>query len=282
MASKSRKSPKVSFLDRFDPEGTIRETLRSYEDSLASSPPAREADQIKVKLEKMRAAILQLNEWESIAETVGRRGWCFYHRSNVPVYKQAAMSIQTGDSDVADEVLCQYWNDNDYLFKWGQKLRRLYYVDDDFLEGECKNGVIVFRHKILDEAVALFREKRYEAAIPLVISQLDGICLDSTGGLIGEVRPKKFFGSSSTHLEDALTFAGHHNCLKLIKEILSTNVAETNTYDSPYRHGIMHGRTLGYGTRTNALKFFVALDAFMYFSHKRVWRVCDQREHTNV
>jgi len=182
-------------------------------------------------MEELRDGISVSNNWESIAETVGTIGWCFYHRSNFEVYEQAAKRILEGCPETGNEILTEYWDRNVYLFKWELKLNRLYYVDDAFLEGEHRNHVIAGRLSILKQAVTLYHEKRYVSSIPLILSQLDGICLDTTGELIGEVKPKKFFGSSSRHLEDNVTLAGHHSCLKTIQRLFSTNAAETSTDD---------------------------------------------------
>lgn len=280
--SRKPKLPKVSLIDRFDPDGKIRKELEDY-DLLLSSPLSKHISiQIQGKMKEIKEGLDQLAEWESIAETVGKIGWCFYHRSNVMIYKNAAKHINAGNKEIAEEILTEYWNTNEYLFKWKLKLNRLYSVDDAFLPGCSENGIITSRHEILKEAVALHQAGRYYACIPLILSQLDGICKDVTGKLMGEVQSKKFFGVSSNHLQDVITLAGHHNCLLLIQKLFSTHVTETTPDNAPYRHGIMHGRTLRYGTKANSTKFFVALDAFMYFGWKKVWEIDDRKIKSQI
>jgi len=103
------------------------------------------------------------------------------------------------------------------------------------------------------------------------MAQMDGICCDVTN------KPaKKFFGlkffqqSKKDFLSDDHTMAGHPLGLSMLNSIFSEPISETTTNGILNRHGVMHGRTLNYGTKENSTKMLVALEAFLLWCFHRL------------
>lgn len=129
------------------------------------------------------------------------------------------------------------------------------------------------RHEILECAFRLHTEGCYLGAIPLMLSQADGICAQALGAHLftdHDVREAKL-------LEKA---ANTDTFVAILLEVLGLRTqfsAGINKYTAPKkalapnRNGILHGshRHLDYGTKTNSLKTFSLL-AFVTFTLSEV------------
>jgi hypothetical protein len=106
------------------------------------------------------------------------------------------------------------------------------------------------RKEFIAEAFALFREKRYAAAIPLLLLTADGIAHDTAG--------RSAFGTTTTSegrvtrlaawLDEQTGMDPYLNPLAKPHALAASNPTRFN------RHAVLHGRDLGYGTRRNALQ----------------------------
>jgi hypothetical protein len=109
------------------------------------------------------------------------------------------------------------------------------------------------RKEFIEEAFALFREKRYAAAIPLLFLTADGIAHDTAG--------ESAFGTTNTRegrvtrlaawVDEQLDASGmepYLNPLARPHALAASNPTRFN------RHAVLHGRDTGYGTRRNALQ----------------------------
>jgi hypothetical protein len=106
----------------------------------------------------------------------------------------------------------------------------------------------------------------YEASIPLVMAQIDGLTLDITNG-------RKFFGTRKRDVRvDNRTLATLEDSLPVVRELFSTDLNVSAVGGSFGRHGIMHGRELGYATRVNSVKTFVLLQAVTEWAQSELTR----------
>ncbi|QQN38540.1 hypothetical protein [Acinetobacter sp. CS-2] len=129
------------------------------------------------------------------------------------------------------------------------------------------------RRKIYEEAFKLYEEQRYLAAIPLFLSQIDGIISESglSGMFLGDNKLNNNSKPEKLKFFEYLKFHIHsHSGKSLIK--YNENIIElggelsiskgTSQIQNPdeiehlNRHGILHGnkKFLDYGTQINTLK----------------------------
>jgi len=127
-----------------------------------------------------------------------------------------------------------------------------------FLEGEFHLGTTgAARWQLVRQAQALHLEANYDAAVPLVLNAIEGLVADAHAG-------KLFFTVRDSRMIDLLepgTLAGMACSLKVLHSLYTTSVNETTTDCVMSRHGIMHGRVLGYGTKVASAKCWTLLDA---------------------
>lgn len=107
----------------------------------------------------------------------------------------------------------------------------------------------------LQEAFELTQEERYLSAVPLILIACDGFARD--------VLNVELF-KQKNDLTAFDTLVGHSSALPTLVRELTKDVEETSAAISelPGRHGIMHGRILGYATESNCMKawlLFIAL-----------------------
>lgn len=119
------------------------------------------------------------------------------------------------------------------------------------------------REQLLRLALEDHRSVRFHASVPVVLAQIDGIVFD--------VARSSFFSKrTSSRLYAADTLAGHPDGLAALASKMSEGRKATtqSVLDLPYRHGILHGRDLGYATETNSTKAFAALIALKPWAMK--------------
>ncbi len=139
----------------------------------------------------------------------------------------------------------------DVILDWFNPLRIQF-----FAIGRCGYfGDHHSRKEQLDEAFALTQEERYKSAIPLILIACEGFAADV-------LQVSLFSRKSDLTLFD--TFVGHKSALPKLVSELTRSVSDTSEENAelPGRHGILHGKTLGYDTRSNCMKawlLFIAL-----------------------
>lgn len=129
------------------------------------------------------------------------------------------------------------------------------------------------RRKIYEEAFKLYEEERYLAAIPLFLSQIDGIISENglSGMFIGDKKLKNEFKPEKLKFFEYLKFhihshSGkslikyHENIIELGSELSiskgTTQIPNPNEIGQLNRHGILHGNKdfLDYDSQINTLK----------------------------
>ena len=126
------------------------------------------------------------------------------------------------------------------------------------------------RREILQEAFLLHSEERYIASIPLLLSQIDGICAEYLGAFLFSEHDMRLC-KIERHLE-----LNNNKALDLFLSLLKNKNQYSNSIGknspihkdkAPNRNGILHGsrKHLDYGTKINSLKCFSLL-AFVVFA----------------
>ena len=192
-------------------------------------------------------------------------GWAPTKVVPVPVYEEA-LSIydRSGSADMAEQVLVDGWNADGGL---ALRLRRLLNLGSD---DEEWSRIFRGRYDLVRKALGHHCTGAYEASVPIVLAQADGIVLDLTGKPL-------FVGGKPKHLADSETLAGLPEGLRLLAPLLAESHGQTTTSGSLRRHGILHGRELGYGTLINSTKCFVLLLAVMDWAEVLVQRLVEKR-----
>jgi len=185
----------------------------------------------------------------------------------VEPYKQALQLYRdTRSLEQAETLLVEAWNEPNRLL-WALKpLGSLGAGHSPLRDMFWRRWVLV------DKALKHHGAGAYEASVPIVLAQIDGIVGDLTPGRMGF-----FFGKDqATHLVDNETVAGLPEGLEVLRQLVGQSVWETGTTGQLARHGIMHGRELGYDTRINSTKAFVLLLAVVDWAQPRARELADR------
>lgn len=170
---------------------------------------------------------------------LGPCGWATFEDMNVAVAREAVLLAEAGDLEGAEGVLIRHFD--------AETLRK-------GIERLCAQlPELSKRRKLLLAAVEDHREGRYHASVPVALAQLDGIAHDLTNA--------KFFVKNPTRLVLVDTIIGHRSGLATLAGVMSAYRRQTaaSEISVPYRHGIMHGRDLGYANERVSAKSLAAL-----------------------
>ena len=262
-----RKRIYSSYKERLDPSGKIEDQISELFD-FVNDPLIDFLDVPQNLIERaknMPAEYEQAADIEPIAVVLGPLGWCVFNVNALP-YREAFALARDGFADEADVVLVNYWNEDDLLRIPELRIRSLYTKSEP-----PKLEISSARFQLLELAYKLHASEAFEASIPIVLAQIDGICLDVTHKPAKKLFSRKFFQQSNKHLIDNHTLAGHPLGLAALSKLFCQDAPETTLSNDFSRHGVMHGRTLGYGTKSNSTKAFVALHAVLRWSWSQVW-----------
>ncbi|NDK30616.1 hypothetical protein [Nesterenkonia haasae] len=154
-----------------------------------------------------------------------------------------------GSSEL-DEVITDVWNTENriWLQHAATPIRRWSNSHYPFKQ------VLWERVNLIEKAIAHHQARAYEASIPIILAQIDGISRDLTG--------QSFFSKANTdpYLDD-VTLSGMETNLPIVRRVFSTDVKESGRYGLVSRHGVLHGRDLTYATRVNSTKTIVLVAA---------------------
>lgn len=117
------------------------------------------------------------------------------------------------------------------------------------------------RVNLIEKAIDHHFAGAYEASIPVLLAQIDGMSFDLTG--------QSFFSkkNSDPFLDDE-TIAGMETNLPVVRALFSEDIKVTANHAKISRHGIMHGRDLAYATYVNSTKTIVLVAALAEYFPK--------------
>lgn len=201
----------------------------------------------------------RLKSLEDALRLLVPRGWAPLHMDTASV-SQAVKLVRAGRGDEADELLSDQWEG-----KGSWRTRQVYSRVSVLGAGEGQpgyHGLFKERARLILKAKEHHEAGRYEASIPLLQNQMEGIVADVAKG-------KNFFSqhpNKKADLIDPMQLIGVEACLPTLQKILGEGVNQTQTAGSLSRHGVAHGRELAYDTRGNSAKYWSVLDALVQWA----------------
>jgi hypothetical protein len=198
---------------------------------------------------------------------LGAEGWAIstYGLMAVPDAHRAAAD-STHDLARASAMLEEGWSDSGARLCICGLVPYVYRPDD--------RDIALRRQELLERASDNFSHDRYEETVLLVYSQLDGIYRDKAAS-VGEQALADIFSRKGDYSEqsdrvrafrdivtESRTMSGAEPEFFLhVRDALTESVRSTTLEDKASRHGVLHGRVLGYGNRRRAAQAFAFLAA---------------------
>ncbi len=212
-----------------------------------------------------------------VARAIGEfsgRGWAASFAMPVDVYRRHSRSRSRRSWDEVEALLEAGWTASGTLDRLAARVGILGAADDDLRE------IAQHRARLIEKAWAHHSNGSYEASIPIVLAQIDGITHDVTTSPHDQ-KGRSFFslhGGRQADVVDDETLAGINEALPVVRKCFSTEYAATDTGGTPNRHGVLHGRELTYDTRTNSTKCFVLLLAVWEWANRKLAAEADRRK----
>lgn len=187
------------------------------------------------------------------------RGWAPMNMKAETVFRAVEM-VDEGRGDEADEMLAGQW-EGEGAWRLSRACQRVESMGATDPELQRNFGA---RARLLRLAMGHHLEGRYEASIPILQSQVEGIVMDLTNG-------NKFFtkGRLKADLVDDSQFVSIKAGLAVLQAAYGQDVGETQTAGSLSRHGVAHGRELAYDTRVNSAKNWSLVDGLVEWALPR-------------
>ena len=197
-------------------------------------------------------------------------GWAPTSKAPVSVYRDALASLEAGGTiEGAEAILLAGWNADRRLRLAVMPIKAVA-AGNDLLR-----PVVVARWSMIDRAVQHHEAGAYEASVPIVLAQIDGLVKDLTGNDVS------FFEDNRRHehlFESESWLFGLPESLRSIRKLFSVNLPKSGTSGTLSRHGILHGRELGYDTKMTSTKAFVLLAAVLDWALPRGRTIAEQQQ----
>ena len=227
---------------------TCAELLKNTKGFEALSKVASFFDKIGIKNEKISEAFKKFPDLSQKAEELvtmpdrfnehfSKSGWVAYESLNFELMTEAVYLADEGKFDEANNLLVEHYNEE--TLKWGLTFMK---------------GVEEYRprYDLAEKAKEDYLAGRYHACVPVVLTIIDGI--------VNDIEQKGFF-AQGVDLTAWDSIAAHSSGLQELSKLFNSARKKTNTetITIPYRHGILHGRDLGYANKVVAAKTWAAL-----------------------
>ena len=196
-----------------------------------------------------------LNEYEQLItdaaanlDALSKRGWGL---ASLPVEEQtrARDLLEAGDPDQADDILAALWDDDRRTSRVVARVSTLGVADPLF------RALSVHRWRLLVKARDHHHAGAYEASVPIVLAQVEGITVDVTDG-------KLFFSKNpgrAADVEDLKRLVSVTASLPKARQAYIGDLSVTQAEGALSRHGILHGRELAYDTKVISAKMWSLL-----------------------
>lgn len=167
-------------------------------------------------------------------------GWIAYESMNFDIMVKAVKLAEKNKIEEAEKVLIDYYDNKDNLLFMISRLKGI----EEFKP----------RTKLIYKALDDYIEGRYHACVPVILMMIDGF--------VNDIGQKGFF-ADDTDLSVWDSIAAHDSGLNELAKVLGKQRKKTRTDEIhlPYRHGILHGRDLGYDNKKTAIKTWATLFA---------------------
>lgn len=172
---------------------------------------------------------------------LGSRGWIAYERMNHELLRLSTGLAEGGRFEDAEALLVDALDAASLRFQ---------------LDSMVAVAAYRPRADLLLLAAEDFHAGRYHAVVPVVLAQIDGIVADVAG--------QALFTKTKDFLPKLIAWdsiSAQEGGLPDLVELMAAPRYETTAgpIEVPYRHGILHGRDLGYATKIVAVKAWAAL-----------------------
>ena len=197
------------------------------------------------ELEKQFADVERMKEdRQKFATRFGPHGWTIYDRLSSDAVRAA---VAEADDAVAGRGLVAHHLNADNLEFLGYRFHRSHYKA---------------WHHLYERAVERLCAEDYLSAVPLILIIIDGICLAKTG-------KHPFSGGADAPVFDTETIGpgGISAGLAILGSM--RRKLDTDSIDSPYRHGIMHGLNPNFGNALVAAKAVNLLQTMVDYFDRR-------------
>lgn len=230
-----------------DPEGRIR-AWRSGSRAIVGLFAGLEAAK---RLDETTARAHDLLRTATLANQLfSPRGWGVV---NMPVPTlEAAIDAAETDLERADVILADAWTP-DRVDRSISRMKHVYARMEPEGVSERRQG----RWRLMREAQELHFDGRYSASVPLILANIEGFVADAEQGRL-------FFTSRESaqlSMIDPARLSGMVCALATLHAVYTKGVGETTPGSVLSRHGILHGRVLGYGTRVVSAQALTLFDA---------------------
>ncbi len=201
-------------------------------------------------------------------------GWAISSFVPVDAYQDVlALRSKGGTDDEIDAALTTVWNECQALNSLPTRIKVLGAGDDTLAE------IAAERSRLVEFAWAHHINESYEASIPIVLAQVDGITHDATTTST-DPKGRTFFSTRldrQADVTDAETLAGIEFGLPAVRDWFSASVVKSAAHGTVSRHGVMHGRELRYDSKSNSTKSFVLLLAVWEWANRQLGAQAEAR-----
>jgi hypothetical protein len=181
-------------------------------------------------------------------EQFASQGWVATASLSPDTMRAALAHAQRGDTDAAEaEILSWFTEENIRIFA---------------ITRATRFNKIWNRYHQTVEALKLYSEERYIAAVPLILIICDGFASDL-------LNKSPFAEGADLSCLDSIT--GHSTSLPTLIELITKSVRKSSDdkLSLPLRHGILHGRSANYGSKEVCCKAWMLLIALVDWAHDK-------------
>lgn len=172
----------------------------------------------------------------------GKSGWIATGSFSSDIMRKAVELFEDGKPEEAERAILDWFTEDNLRLFAITRARRFHKARQ--------------RDDQLEEALLLFNEERYWAAVPLILIACDGFASDVSG-----ISP--FEKNADLTCFDSIT--GHDTSLPALMKLFVQGVRKSTDEELliPKRHGILHGRSLGYANRVVCAKAWLLMVALV-------------------
>jgi hypothetical protein len=182
-------------------------------------------------------------------------GWAISSQVPIDAYREILQPHANAAADDLDAALDAAWNESSILSALPSRIGVLGAGDDDLVATAAE------RARLVRMAWEHHLNGAYEASVPIVLAQVDGITHDATT-CAAAPDGRSFFSMNPARQADVAddeTLAGIAHGLPAVRRWFSEKCISSGARGTANRHGVMHGRELRYDSRVNSTKSFVLL-----------------------
>lgn len=193
-------------------------------------------------------------------ERLTERGWAVSSLAPVSAHAEALAALTGGQQSRADDILSDCWTQLADLLP--PRVAGLAFGE------EALRRSLTDRERLVRKAIGHHLSGAWEASIPILLAQAEGIVMDLTVAPESP-RGRYLFSLDERHKADVVddsTIAGIDGSLSTVRDYFSQAIDSTSHGLDMSRHGVLHGRQPDYDTRHNSSRCIALLFAVVDFA----------------